>query len=607
MGIMKTWEVPLMMKGSEWADKYYKISESGREGTSWKCYPYQRFILNAITDPSIERVSVKKSARVGYTKIINIVVGIYAHMNPSDIVIAQPTIEDAEGYSKEEIAPLFEDVPVLRGILKKKRGKDSTNTILHKRLRGMVLSLIGANSPRSTRRINRKIIIMDEINGYPYGPAEEGDFEKRLEMRANNFADKKIIKGSTPTIKGRSRITRNFLEGDQRHFYVPCPFCGGMQYLKWEQFDWVEHGTPEWPVYICEHCYKPIDYSHHRWMMERMEERAHAVSPGHASFWVWAAYSYAPGAHWRTITKEYIAAEKELKENRNPELMKTWVNTYYGDDFEEESRDVNINQLFDRRENYLAVVPYDSAVLIGTVDTQDDRLELLVTAWGLQEECHILEHVILWGNPHYKEVWTQLDSHISRKYEHEGGLSIGLHAVGIDTGGHCTTEVYDYVRPRQGRGVYALKGSSQPGAPVISRPGTTKTNKGGVKLYHIGTTAIKDTLSQRLEITEPGPRMIHFPDTLDYDFFEQLCNEHKTLRYRKGLPVHAWEPKKAGAKVEAWDLLVYSYAMMRNICKSAEILDSMVRQLQQRCSDRRAGVAERPALPGRRVISKGIE
>lgn len=595
------------MKGSEWADKYYVISETGRKGTSWKCFPYQRFILDAITDPNIRRVTVKKSTRIGYTKIINITVGIHAHMDPADILIVQPTIEDAQGYSKEEIAPLFEDVPVLRGLLGKSRAKDTKNTILHKALKGMTLSLVGANSPRGFRRINRKIVIMDEINGYPPSAGPEGDQEKLAENRALFFWDAKIIKGSTPTIKGRSRITKNFLLGDQRHLYAPCPFCGGKQYLKWEQFDWTEKGTVDNPVYICEHCHEGIDYSHHRWMMERLEEVPHNPSvKDHASFYVWAAYSYAPNATWRHIVAEYLEAKRELDDNRNPEPMRTWVNTFQGEDYEDEGAVVNINALFDRRENYLAVMPYESAVLIGTVDTQDDRLELLVTAWGEQEECWILEHVILWGDPHYKEVWQKLDSYISRKYSHEGGVEMGFHAVGIDTGGHCTSEVYDFVRPRQGRGVHALKGSSQYGAPVISRPGTAKTNKGGVKLYHIGTTTVKDTISRRLEITESGPRMIHFNDRLDYDFFEQMGNEHKTLRYRKGMPVHAWEPRKAGAKVEAWDLIVYSYALLRMVCKSAEVLDSMVMQLHQRCSDRKAGVAERPMLPGRRVISHGI-
>ena len=595
------------MTGSEWADEYFYLSsESSHQAGKWKTLPYQRGILDAVTDTLVEKISFQKSTRVGYTKILNIITGYHIHQDPCSILLVQPTVEDAEGYSKEEFAPMFRDIPVLRRFIKDK-AKDGNNTILKKIFPGMVYHLVGANSPRGFRRITVRKALLDEIDGYPPSAGDEGDQYKLATRRTDYAWNRQIIAGSTPTYKGRSRIERLFLEGDQRRYYVPCPHCKEMQYLKFDQFDWTDKGTVDNPVYICEHCHEAIDYSHHRWMMERGEWKAHSEFKGHASFHIWAAYSYAPNSTWRHLVAEYLEAKRELEDNRNSELMKTFVNTVLGETYEEEGAAVNINALFDRRENYLAVMPYGSAVLIGTVDTQDDRLELLVTAWGTQEECYILEHVILWGNPHYKEVWTQLDGLLSRKYEHEGGINMGFHAVGIDSGGHCTSEVYDFVRARQGRGVYALKGSSQPGAVVISRPGTAKTNKGGVKLYHIGTTTIKDTMSKRLEITEPGPRMIHFPDSLDYDFFEQLGNEHKTLRYRRGVPVSAWEPKKAGAKVEAWDLLVYSYAMMRHVCKSAEILDAMVKQLQQRCTDRKAGVAERPVVPGRRVISRGIE
>jgi phage terminase large subunit GpA-like protein len=67
-----TYRPPLKLSLSEWADAYAYLSpESSADTGKWRTIPYQRGIIDAITNPSIERITVMKSARVGYTKIIN--------------------------------------------------------------------------------------------------------------------------------------------------------------------------------------------------------------------------------------------------------------------------------------------------------------------------------------------------------------------------------------------------------------------------------------------------------------------------------------------------------------------------------------------------------
>ncbi len=56
-----------------------------------KLFAYQRGIADAIGDPAIERVSVLKSARIGYTAAL---IGALAHFvvrAPSPILILMPT------------------------------------------------------------------------------------------------------------------------------------------------------------------------------------------------------------------------------------------------------------------------------------------------------------------------------------------------------------------------------------------------------------------------------------------------------------------------------------------------------------------------------------
>ena len=75
---------PEKLSLSEWADSHAFLSaESSAEGGRWRTLPYQKGIMDAITDPNVEQVTVMKSARVGYSKILNHVIGYYVHQDPA--------------------------------------------------------------------------------------------------------------------------------------------------------------------------------------------------------------------------------------------------------------------------------------------------------------------------------------------------------------------------------------------------------------------------------------------------------------------------------------------------------------------------------------------
>ena len=167
---------PKKLSLSEWADEYaYLSAESSAEGGRWRTQPYQIGIKDAITDPSIEQVTVMKSARVGYSKILNHVIGYHIHQDPCPMMIVQPTIEDATGYSKEEISPMLRDTPCLQGLVSDPKSKDGENTLLQKKFPGGTLGLVGANSARGFRRVSRRIVLFDEVDGYPPSAGTEGD------------------------------------------------------------------------------------------------------------------------------------------------------------------------------------------------------------------------------------------------------------------------------------------------------------------------------------------------------------------------------------------------------------------------------------------------
>ena len=554
---------------SQWADSYaYLSSESSAEGGRWHTLPYQKGIMDAVTDPKIEQITVMKSARVGYSKMLNHVAAFHIHQDPCPIMIVQPTIEDAQGYSKEEIAPMLRDTPVLRGLVSEAKAKDGANTILQKQFPGGSLSLVGANSPRGFRRVSRRVVLFDEIDGYPASAGTEGDQIKLGIRRTEYYWNRKIVAGSTPTVKDFSRVERMFQQGDQRRYFVPCPECGHMQYLKWANIRWIDN-DPDTASYGCESCGVLIPHSKKRWMVERGEWRPTAPGNGkHVSFHIWAAYSYSPNATWPNLVEEFLDAKNDA------EQLKTFVNTVLGETWEDEyASKVGADALNERaatEEYQQGVVPADCLLLTIGCDVQDDRLSLSVWGWGREEQGWLIDRVVIYGDPSRPDVWKQLDEILQAPYEGEGDRKLKVMVAAIDSGGHHTAEVYQYARERQGMGVIAIKGMAQKNKPPIGKASKVDLNakgrtlKKGAQVFPVGSDTVKSLLFGRLKHNDPGPGYLHFYPTVGTEYFQELTAEKQVMRFKNGFPERVWV-KKSSARNEALDELVYAYAALNRV------------------------------------------
>ena len=555
---------PKKLSLSEWADEYaYLSAESSAEGGRWHTLPYQKAIMDAITDPKIEQITVMKSARVGYSKILNHIIAYHIHQDPCGIMVVQPTIEDAAGYSKEEIAPMIRDTKVLTNLVSDAKTRDSNNTILQKQFPGGVLSLVGANSARGFRRVSRRIVLFDETDGYPASAGTEGDQIKLGIARTQYFWNRKIVAGSTPTIKDFSRIERLFEQSDQRRYYVPCPHCNHMQYLRWPNMRW-ENDDPSTASYACEECGALIPHSKKRWMVERGEWRPTQPGNGrHVGFHVWAAYSYSPNAEWSNLVEEFLLSKND------PEQLKTWINTTLGECWEDEyASKVGADGLMERAatENYKRGEPPNLALVLSLgCDVQDDRLSMSIWGIGRNEEMFLVDRKVIYGSPARADVWKQLDEVLMDKYKNDEGFEMKIETAAIDTGGHFTQEVYQYVRERSHLGLIGIKGVGQKGKPPIGKPTKVDINfsgralKRGVQLFPVGVDTIKTTLHNKLKDAELGQGYIHFYPTITPDYFQELTAERQVLRYKHGYQERVWV-KKSNARNEALDEMVYAYA-----------------------------------------------
>ena len=555
---------PKKLTLSEWADEYaYLSAESSAEGGRWHTLPYQKAMMDAITDPKIEQVTVMKSARVGYSKILNHIIAYHIHQDPCGIMVVQPTIEDAAGYSKEEIAPMIRDTKVLTNLVSDAKTRDSNNTILQKQFPGGVLSLVGANSARGFRRVSRRIVLFDETDGYPASAGTEGDQIKLGIARTQYFWNRKIVAGSTPTIKDFSRIERLFEQSDQRRYYVPCCHCGHMQYLRWPNMRW-QDDDPLTASYACEECGALIPHSKKRWMVERGEWRATQPGNGrHAGFHIWAAYSYSPNAEWSNLVEEFLLSKND------PEQLKTWINTTLGECWEDEyASKVGADGLMERaaNEKYEKGVPPREVLMLSLgCDVQDDRLSMSLWGIGRNEEMYLVDRKVIYGSPARADLWKQMDEVLMDKYKNEDGVELKIDSAAIDTGGHFTQEVYQYVRERSHLGLIGIKGMGQKGKPPIGKPTKVDINfsgkalRKGVQLFPVGVDTIKTTLHNRLKDAELGDGYIHFYPTITTDYFQELTAERQVLRYKHGYQERVWV-KKSNARNEALDEMVYAYA-----------------------------------------------
>ena len=209
-----------------------------------------------------------KAAQVGATEAGNNWIGFVIHQAPGPMLAVQPTVELAKRNSRQRIDPLIEESPELRERVKPARSRDAGNTMLSKEFAGGILIMTGANSAVGLRSTPARYIFLDEVDAYPASADEEGDPVTLAEARSLTFAHRrKVFLVSTPTIRGLSRIEREFEASDQRRYFVPCPHCDAMQWLKFERLRW-EKGEPETAEYHCEGCDTPIAEHHKTAMLE---------------------------------------------------------------------------------------------------------------------------------------------------------------------------------------------------------------------------------------------------------------------------------------------------------------------------------------------------
>ena len=557
-------ETPLTV--SEWADRYRKLSsKASAEPGPWRTdrTPYLREPMDCLSSESpVQRVVMMFAAQTGKTEAGSNWLGYVIDHAPGPMLCVQPTIEMAKRLSKQRLESMITETPVLAAKIAPARSRDSGNTMFSKEFSGGIMLMAGANSATGLRSAPCRYLFCDEVDAFPADVDGEGDPVSLAERRTTTFARRKILLTSTPTVKDFSRIEAEYQRSDQRRFYVPCPACGAMEWLKWGQLKWAD-GQPETARYQCEHCGERFEEMHKPAMLRGGEWRATAPSNGRtAGFHLSGLYSPLGWCSWEQLVDDFLRAKGDAP------ALKSFVNTRLAETWEEDyAAKVSADGLLARRLDYKpGTCPAGVVLLTAGVDVQDNRLAVSVWGWGEGETGWLVWHQELMGDPTQTEVWEQLDHVLATEWETEGGKHLKLAQVAVDSGGHCTHEVYRYVRDRVRQGVVAIKGSSRRNSPAVGKGSKVDVNwrgnviKRGVTLYQLGTDTIKTTLFGRLRHNETTGGL-NFGLAADDEYYRQLTSERQALRYHRGFPIREWV-KKAGDRNEALDCAVYGYAAM---------------------------------------------
>lgn len=588
-------------------DEGYLSPESSAVTGRFVPFAYQEDLLRDTSDDDIELLVFAKSTRVGYTKIVNFSVAYDIAEDPCPQIIFQPNDGKAGEWSKKELKPMLRDMPVVGERILKNREDDNLN---YKAYPGGFVESRGGKSANNYASATAKKVRFDEFSRFPDDVDGEGDPYELGKKRTESYWNGQVMIGSTLTTKGYDKTEARFKETDQRYRYVPCPHCGVMQVIDFKNIIWEKETREGVLTHLthtaklkCISCEELIDHKHKKqmdaqgrwlataefyccgeWQSPKLNKNWYYndKDPGDKKngealckhcgltaeynrigrkkrgYHIWAGYSYQPTATWSTIAETFVRALGSV------DKMRAFVNTWLGESFEEENIELDGHSLMDLAEDYTDV-PNGAKVILMTVDTQDDRLEYLIKAWGVGETSHNISHGRIKGDPINKFVWDELLEIKRKALKTQDGRDVYIFKGFIDMAGHRTDEVKKFVRAHP-KDFIMLKGDDKEVKTNDARPVAQlkKTQKDGDLVMWVATNKAKDIVFDRLAKQPHEHGFIHHNKSFEEEWFNQLTSEKKVFKQNKKGFVEA-SYVKTRDRNEAIDLEGYQLAGIRVI------------------------------------------
>lgn len=554
---------------TEWADKKRILPRaSSSEHGQWRTsrFPFLAEIMDKLSpQDKTEQVVIMKGAQLGFTEIgLNWIFYTIDH-NPCPVLYVQKTIEAVEKFNRQRFNKSIDAMPELEKKLITRGKKYSNTTKRMKMFPGGIVILGGANSAASLRSMPIQNLILDEEDSFEADIQQEGSPSELAIRRTANFPNRKILRISTPTVKETSVIEPLFEEGDQRRFYVPCPYCKNKDWIRWHNIKY-DDDNPKTAKLRCEKCEKLIPECKKTWMLERGEWVPENPGGAFPSYHISSLYSPLGFYSWKDAVKLWLSAQK----NFDKSLLKVFINTVLGETFTEAGKTIRASWLEERKEQYLHPVPEGVLVITAGCDVQDHMIACEVVGWGAGEESWSLAYQTFTGDTEYRPVWDALDMFLRQQWPHPSGQILNPVCVAIDSG-FRTKVVYDYCLQREYMRFYPVKGRFGWGNGYIRRP--ANRTKEGVWMFISFVDELKSKVYSHLRVEDPGPGYCHFPDYPSHNdqFFKMMTAETLKTARKGGRSALVWELPK-GRRNEALDCRCYNIAALTIMNINLDIL-----------------------------------
>lgn len=571
--------------------------------------PFMREIINCFdTDSGVREVNLKKGVQITYTTLLESGLLYYmAHVKTLPCMYMTADKELATARIENNIIPMINQSGFGDIIQSSDEGnsRKTGKTAHHIQWRGGgYLVPFGAKNADKMRSYSIAVLLKDEIDAWPDTVGKDGDPDSLSDDRCSGYWERrKIFRGSTPLIKGTSKIEKAYQRGDQRKYMVLCKKCNAPQELRWSYgenekggFYWETDGgilIPESVQYRCKECGEPhFEHDKERLFSEshgaHWQPTAKPVEPGIRSYHLPALYSPIGMQPWYKSVGAYLAGFDPVERKvRDIAKYQVFYNNVLAEPFEIMGSKIRFMSVSLHRRpayrlgqipNAYAIKNSGSPILLLTcqVDVHKSFLAVSVMGWCKDSKTYVIEYVHLEDEDcgeSTSRAWGELREIIEeRKYVADDGKRYGVVMTFIDAGYANDTVVSfcaDYAV-----GVVPVLGRDRPAKSNRVKEFSEFTTQSGTMGYTITVDHYKDRLAPALrrEWTEDAgiqkPYHFNAPVDLSDKALKELTVETRRERTDdKGNTVYYWY-RPGNARNELWDLLVYGHAAVEVIAWS---------------------------------------
>lgn len=384
---------PPLLKPWEWAELHVDIGKISPIPGMFRAdtAPWIKEPLEKFADNRIRRIVVRCAAQTGKTTFSMICVNYQLANDPGPAQWIMAAADEAKTFVNTRLKDFLSSCKPVAEMMPKKR---TDNKTLEINFPGAPLLVTGANSTSKLQGNPKRYIFPDEVRNWPKGALQT------VLKRTDQYWNAREVLTSTGDAEGDD-MDREFMAGDQRHYYMPCPHCGQEWHMEFKQLKWDENESTrpggEWDYdelaktirYECPACKVGIQDNFEvrkkmaiagKWVPHNTKAPSDRVS------YTWPAL-IAPLRPWKRIVQEFLMAKEALDMGAH-EPMKTWVTETMGQSWREDmlfSDDVKVDESFK-----MGGVWEKEVFRFLTVDVQKDHYWYVVRAWSKVGESMLI-------------------------------------------------------------------------------------------------------------------------------------------------------------------------------------------------------------------------